>query len=558
MYLRTTRRRNADASTVTYFQLAHNERDPETGAVRARVVHNFGRGDGQCRETLVRLARSIARVCGLQVHDPATDSADLPETSLLPADVHMLRTRELGLVHVVGALWEHLGIGPTLRGIQKRQNLSVDYERALFAMVANRLSDPQSKRGLFTRWLETVHLPSCASLKLPQLYEAMDLLLSHAEEIERTVFFRVADLFNMEVDVIFYDTTTVSFSIDVPDEDEDWRRLGYSKEGTWTPQVVVGLAVTRAGVPVRSWVFPGDMSDVATIEQVRADLRGWKLGRALFVADAGMNSNTNRAELARACGKYLLACRCGSSKEIQEQVLPRPGRYRRLSHNLRVKEVWIGDGVLAKRYLVCCNPEQARREAQHRKQVLAELKEKLASHSTRSASAQWASHLRASGRYGRYLTTEAGEIKISQEAITKAKRLDGKWVIETNDDTLTAEEAAVGYKSLLVIERCFRTLKKSHLHIAPVHHRLQDRIVAHVKICCLALLIERLMELKSGMTWTDISTALETVQATEFKTDCCAFFQCNELTKQVIDLMKTLEISTPKLVLDVIQGPRNT
>ena len=132
----------------------------------------------------------------------------------------------------------------------------------------------------------------------------------------------MANLFNLVVNVIFYDTTTASFSIDEEDEDTDtgpgFRKYGHSEDGTSSPQIVVALAVTREGLPVRSWVFPGNTSDVDTVKRVREDLRGWKLGRALFVADSGINSATNRNELARACGKYLLAIRMGSVSEIVE------------------------------------------------------------------------------------------------------------------------------------------------------------------------------------------------------------------------------------------------
>ncbi|MBF0488936.1 MAG: transposase [Nitrospirae bacterium] len=124
---------------------------------------------------------------------------------------------------------------------------------------------------------------------------------------------------------MFYDTTTVSFSIDYEDDDSGLRKYGKSKDGGWSPQVVVALAVTREGLPVRSWVFPGNTADIKTVEQVKSDLKGWKLGRALFVADAGMNSENNRQELAKACGKYLLATRMCSVKEI---VLSAKGKYK--------------------------------------------------------------------------------------------------------------------------------------------------------------------------------------------------------------------------------------
>lgn len=171
------------------------------------------------------------------------------------------------------------------------------------------------------------------------MYEAMDLLYENVERIEKNIFFHTANLFNLKVNLIFYDTTTASFHVDQeddgqPHENATMRKFGHSKEGTWAPQVVVALAGTREGIPVRSWVLPGNTADVSTVEMVRADLRGWNLGRAMFVADSGMNPEDNRSELARACGKYLLACRMASVADIKREVLAKRGRYTVFKDNL--------------------------------------------------------------------------------------------------------------------------------------------------------------------------------------------------------------------------------
>jgi len=305
------------------------------------------------------------------------------------------------------------------------------------------------------------------------MYEAMDFLHKHIDAVEEAVFFQTADLFNLSVDLIFYDTTTASFAIDYEDDSEEsgLRQYGHSKEGTWTPQIVVALAVTREGLPVKSWVFPGNTADVSTVERIRRDLRGWKLGRALFVADSGMNSADNREELARACGKYLLATRMATVAEIKTEVLSQPGRYTEITDNLHAKEVVIGDGERRRRYILCYNPKEAERQRAHRDEIVRLLEEELASHRDRDASAQWAVELLASKRYKRYLTTtEAGKLRLDRAAITEAKRYDGKWVLETNDDTISLEDAALGYKGLLVIERCFRSLKRTQIQMMPMYH----------------------------------------------------------------------------------------
>jgi len=555
MYLRTTSRKNRDGTKVEYYQLAHNRRSPVTGKIEADIIHNFGRADHLDRDVLARLCRSIARVCGLTVVDPVdvAESVDTRGVKALQDGVRLMRTLPLGPTYAIEQLWERLELGPTLRRLAADNRCPQAYERALLAMTANRLCEPESKLGVWDRWLPKVYLPSCQDLKLDQMYEAMDLLHAHSAKVEEAVFFQTADLLNLDVDLVFYDTTTASFSIDYDDEgDGGLRKRGRPKQGGWSVQVIVALAVTRDGVPVRSWVLPGNTSDTTTVERVKADLRGWKLGRALFVADSGLNCADSRLELARACGKYVLAARAGSVKEVHDQVLGRTGRYREIADNLRVKEVIVGDGERRRRYIVCHNPHEEQRQRLHRQQVVAELEEKLASHPDRTATAKWAIELLASGRYGRYLAvTKAGRLGINRKAISAAARFDGKWVLQTNDDTLSVEDAATAYKGLLVIERCFRSLKTTQIHMTPMYHWLARRIEAHVKICVMALLVQRVAELACDQPWKRIHGALDSLQVTEFRSNSHRFFHRNEVSPEARSVLKSLDISVPKQVLDV-------
>lgn len=557
MYLRSTKRQNKDGSSVEYYQLAHNERHPKTRKPVAKIIHNFGRADQLDRQELVRLCHSIARVCGLIVTDPYDESVGSSEkASVSLGDKLTIRqTLALGCPLVIEALWERLGLKKTLQDVARAVGAQMGYERALLAMVANRLCDPDSKLGVWDRWLSTVYLPSCQGLKLRQMYEAMDLLHAHAEQVEKTVFFQTADLFNLEVDLIFYDTTTASFSIDAEDEPErhpnaTLRKFGHSKEGFWAPQVLVALAVTREGVPVRSWVLPGNIADVSTVEMVRSDLRGWNLGRAMFVADAGMNSEDNRTELARACGKYLLACRMANVTEIKRDVLSKRGRYTVFKDNLHAKEVIVGDGERRKRYILCYNPKEAERQRQHRQMTIQLLEQELESHKDRSATAQWAIELLASRRFKRYLRIlKSGQVRIDRNAVREAEAYDGKWVIETNDDTISLEDAACGYKGLMVIERCFRSLKRTQIKMTPMYHWASRRIESHVKICVLALLIERIAELACGKPWQRIRGALEKLQVTEFLDLNHRVLMRNELAADTRKMLKLLKITPPRQVI---------
>jgi transposase len=553
MYLRTTHRKNKDGSVIKYYQLAHNVRHPDTKRSVPKIIHSFGRADELDRDQLVRLCRSIARVCGLQVIDPieyANDEKHSDPVKIFDT-VKIIKTLSYGRVLVAEALWERIGIGKTLRDIFSRQKVSLLYERALLAMTANRLCDPDSKLGVWDRWLKKVYMPSCKKLGLDHMYDAMDYLYQYADEVEKTIFFHTANLFNRDVDLIFYDTTSASFHIDYEDED-GIRKYGHSKEGTWQPQVVVALAVTGDGLPVRSWVFPGNTSDVETVKQVRSDLRGWNLHRALFVADSGVNSQSNRKELSRACGKYLLATRMSSVKEIRQDVLSKKGRYVSIKDNLKAKEVIISEGMRRRRYILCFNPKEAQRSRLHRKQLVELLENELSKHKDHDASSRWAIELLASKRFKRYLSiTKDKKIRIDRAKIKEAERYDGKWVIETNDDSISIEDAACGYKSLMVIERCFRSLKRTRIKMTPMYHWLSHRIEAHVKICVLSLLIERIAEIACNKSWHEIGKYLDEIQVTEFETDAYRFFRRNQLRGPVKNLLKNLAITTPKTVIDI-------
>lgn len=564
MYLRTTRRKNADGSVVSYYQLAQNVRDPESGQVTAKVLHNFGRAEELDPDALRRLCQSIGRVCGATVTVPlapakgSKDSDSSTGSWALAEGIELLRTVELGPVVLIEALWERLGLRSCLEQAAREEALEAPHERALFAMVANRLCEPLSKLGVWDRWLEGVYLPSCWDLKLEQLYWAMDMFLRHAAKVEEMVFFRTANLFNLEVDLVFYDTTSAEFCVDFEDKDEEGqdpalRRWGRNKDGGSSVQVVVALAVTREGLPVRSWVFPGNTTDSTTVEKIRSDLRAWKLSRCLFVGDAGMNSAENRAELARACGKYIVAVRADEA-EVRDEVLTKAGRYKHLSDSLLVKEALVGDGELRRRYVLCYNPQEAERQKKRRAEVLGELHQLLASHKSRSVKAKWTAAVRASKRTGPYLSVDSGgSLYVDAEKVRAAEKRDGKWVLLTNDDSLSVQDVATSYRAMAVIERCFRSLKSVQIELRPMFHRAGGRIEAHVKLCVLALLVQRVAELECKSSWMRLRESLRKLQATELKAGQRRVFQRNAVPADVAAIFKKLQVSIPPQLLAVVE-----
>ena len=559
MYLRTTQRRNKDGSTVRYYALAENVRHPDKGHVEAKVVHSFGRADRLDRATLERLVRSIRRVLDADGADADADEVPAGDKKRDPA-IEIEASFEFGIVHVVEQLWARLGIGQAIADRLSAEERHAPHEAALLAMAAQRLARPGSKLACHERWLERVWLPAAKDLSLSQLYRALDILAEHGDAIEQEVFWYGADLFKLDVDLVFYDATTAWFECD--DEDvaaESWRGLtfpalrkrGHSKEGRDNdPQVVIALAVTRDGMPVRSWVLPGNTPDVTTVQQIKEDLRQMRLGRALFVGDAGLYARANLAELSKGAGRYILATPIGRVKEIKDEVLSRPGRYAEISPHLRAKEVIVGQGERRRRYILCLNTEEAAREQRHRDEILELLQlelDRLASDHPKAAC-----RLLASKRFGPYLSQdEHGRPFIDRTKVRRAEQLDGKFVLTTNDDSLSAADVALGYKGMWIIEACFRRMKTTGLGIRPMFHWTPRRIVAHVKLCVLALMIQRAAEIATEAPWSQLADTLERLKAVRYTAEGETIVQASRITPEVAAILKKLDISKPKPILAV-------
>ena len=184
------------------------------------------------------------------------------------------------------------------------------------------------------------------------------------------------------------------------------------------------------------------------------------------------------------------------------------------------------------------------------------LEAELDRHRDQSATAQWAIELLASPRFKRYLRITKGKlVRIDRAAIQAAAKYDGKWVLETNDDTIGLEDAACGYKGLMVIERCFRSLKRTQIKMMPMYHWASRRIEAHVKICVLALMIERVAELECGQSWHQIRQALDKLQVTEFFNLNHRVLMRNELPAKTTKVLKALKIKPPPQVLSLENHP---
>src|ERR687898_2145775 len=528
MYLRESRRTNRDGSVVSYLQLAHNQRNPQTGTSTAKVIHNFGRAEQIDRDALARLVASISRYL-------------TPEQAAAAAgggEVEVLDSRRLGGSWVLDRIWERLGIGAAIRRAAEGRRLDGEaVERVVFALVAQRALEPGSKLAA-TRWVgERVAIDGCTGLSDDQAYRAMDFLLDALDEIAAQIFGSVAHLLNLDLDIVFVDTTSTYWEVETADSDPELadpaaddelanpaeqarRTFGHSKDHRDDlPQVVIAMAVTRDGIPVRCWTFPGDTADTAIIRTIKDDLGGWGLRRLVWVADRGFASAANRAYLTRGGGHYIHAEKLRHTNTEAAAALARPGRYRTIADNLRVKEVHVApggdgdgdDGARAQRFVICHNPEQAERDQQVRANLVAHLAQLIDGSDgwTGRRRDELVGSLRGKPGLRRYLRrTPSGQLRVDHTAIKREQHLDGKWLLRTSDTTLTPDDLAAAYKQLLAVERGWRDFKGA-LGLRPVFHHREDRIRAHIQLCWLALLLLRVIENATGDTWRNARHELD-------------------------------------------------
>jgi Transposase DDE domain len=578
MFLREVKRQNKNGTQASYLQLVHNQWDPAARASRTRILYSFGRTDRVERAAIERLIASLSRLL-----DPATAFRATASSELA-----FLEARPLGGAHLLDGMWHRLGIDTVMGRLLKGRRRDPRVERVLFALVANRALDASSKLAAAGWVNDDVHIDGLPETSDDACYRAMDWLLEIAHDLEKAVFWQVATLLDLEVDLLFFDTTSTYFQLDEPDApiardqrgmpvpqpDGDgntgdghgaggegdaaatatkagFRSYGKSKDHRDDlPQVVIGMAVTRSGIPVRVWCWPGNTTDTALIRQVKHDLGDWTLARVVWVADRGFASAANRRYLRRGDHHYIIGERLRSGSAEATAALQRQGRYAEVADNLRVKEVKVSE---AERFVICHNPEASERDAHVRERLLAQLTELIAGSDQLSVTkrAELRGVISTKPGLNRYLrVTPGGLLRVDKAAIKAEANLDGKYLLRSSDPHLSAEDIALGYKQLLQVERGWRDIKQI-IDLRPVYHRLEERIRAHVLLCWLALLLVRIIETTTGATWQTLNGELSRLQVITFTGPDGTFRQRTELTKPQRDIYAKLGLDPPSKIIEL-------
>jgi len=540
-----------------YLQLVENTREGKK--VKQHVLFTLGRMDrlvesGKLEGITQSLLRFNEKLTVINLHKQNQLKA-LGDVSIGPA-------------LIFARFWDELGIGEVLSELADGRHFGFDLERAVFLTVLHRLFDPGSDRAA-EKWREDFSIPGVEDIELHQLYRAMgwlgeslmpedspwiDPLHQHVTKdlIEQKLFERNRDLFS-SLQVVFFDTTSIYF------EGNGGKRVGaygHSKDHrSDLKQMIVGVVLDALGRPICCELLPGNVTDSKTLLPVATKIKQrFAVDSFCIVADRGMISKDTIETLEKHFMdlEYIFGCRMRRQKEVREDVLGnRDGEYQKIHLQrvgksepleLHIKEVFVD----TRRYIICYNPEQAKKDAEDREAILESLQKKMK---------QGDRSLVGNKGYRKYLKTNQAKeavFEIDDEKIEDEARYDGTWVLRTNTE-YSAEEVAKQYKELWMVEQAFRTVK-SVMGTRPIYHKCDDTIRGHVFCSFLALalmkeLFSRLRSIKdTHYEWDDIKRDLEALREVELKTEHERFFLRTELRGVCHDVFRAAGVAIPQRI----------
>jgi hypothetical protein len=540
----------------SYLQIVENRW--EEGRPRQRVIATLGRLDhlqqsGQLDALLVSGTRLAESVLLLSAHAKGR----------LPT----ITTRRIGPALVFERLWRETGCQRVIEQLLDGRRFEFNVERAVFLTVLHRLFAPGSDRAA-DKWRTDYQIEGCDAVQLHHLYRVMAWLGDELpqdqqqgktpfaprcikDRIEEELFAQRRDLFT-DLQLVFFDTTSIYFEGNGGD---DLGQRGFSKDHRPDLyQMVVGAVLDGQGRPICCELWPGNTTDVTTLIPVVDRLRSrFGVRRICIVADRGMISQETIEALEQdeRGWQYILGARMRSQNEVKDEVLSRAGRYRVVHPKwvqsddpapLKVKEVWVGD----RRYVVCLNEDEARKEAADRETIVAALREQLR---------RGDKVLVGNKGYRRYLSgSDSHHFRIDEAKVAEEARSDGKWVLRTNTE-LDAAEVALQYKQLWMVEQWFRSCK-TLLQTRPIYHRCDETIRGHVFCSFLALVLRqelqaRLAERGHEFEWADVIQDLDRLQVVEVEQDGKRFLLRSEAQGTCGKVFQAVGVALPPTVQQV-------
>jgi len=548
--------RTKTSGTRSYLQIVENRW--VNGRPKQRVIATLGRLDqlqqtGQLDALLVSGARLAQSVLVLSAH--------------AKGQVPIITTHPIGPTLIFERLWRETGCQRVVTQLLEERRYEFDVERAVFLTVLHRLMNPGSDRAA-DKWKSDYRIEGCDALQLHHLYRAMAWLGEELptdqqkdktpfaprcikDRIEEDVFAHRRDLFT-DLQLVFFDTTSIYFE---GEGGQDIGQRGFSKDHRPDLyQMIVGAVLDGQGRPICCELWPGNTTDVKTLIPIVDRLRSrFGVRRVCIVADRGMISNETIEALERdeRGWQYILGARMRSQNEVKHEVLSRAGRYRvvhpeRVKSDdpspLKVKEVCVDN----RRYIVCLNDDEARKDAADRDAIVAALREQLR---------RGDKSLVGNKGYRRYLAGGGPDhFQVDEAKIAEDARYDGKWVLRTNTE-LDSANVALQYKQLWTVEHWFRSCK-SLLQTRPIYHKRDETIRGHVFCSFLALVLRqelqaRLEQRGHKLEWADVIADLDRLQMVEVEQDGKRFLLRSEAQGTCGKVFQAVGVALPPTVQHV-------
>jgi hypothetical protein len=603
MFIRSDRKKLADGTPRTYISIAHNvlEETP-SGRKRAKPVIFATLGIEEELDLDVVASMSAAferylkkRLARASPEERARLTGELGAmTKAAPSmrqGLRVLASRTYGLRVLIEAVWRQLGFDDAMRKIARQHDLSIDFERAVFAMVLNRIIDPSSKRAC-NEWLEDgVYFPEAAGWQVHHLYRVLDVLHQHHDEVQFALGRAAKERLSADdLDLLLMDTTSSWFEMNHDDvelatideehaaadrgegarpkvprpqvvNDPPLRKRGHSKDfRPHKPQIVIGLVASPGGQVVSHEVYAGNTSDQSITTDLLAKSRAInELARPVVVMDSGMGGQPNLRAIDAMPGSphRISGVPLRSLKFAEEQLLSRPGRWRAHStkehFTVRVRRFDSDKAPLgrAETWIATRNERERDRVLRRVERHIEQVSEILDADPT-SKQARGLLHSR---RLKRYVKEGAhGErVLLDRGRIRRERRLAGVKVVRTTLMDVDPERVLDAYQRLLDVENNFKVFKHP-LALRPMHHRADRRIRAHVTLCVMALMCMREVERQTGRTWAQVAKAFKKMDAVNLEQGDRTFWQRSEWSAEATELLSAVDADPGPLTWDPPPG----
>ncbi len=533
MYLKLVKSKN-----YTYLKICESYR--KNGKVHQRVLVNLGRLDKLQEGGLENIVKDLEALISPDKKEKIKDISTMEEVARF----------NYGFLPYA-KLWHSLGIGKILKGLVKERKFAFDFEKVVFSLVANRLLNPTSKHKHYHQKDDYLFLNK--DLELHTFYKVLDILEENKEEIEFKLFENARSLFNLKLDIVFYDVTTFYFESQKEDELKDF---GFSKDNKVNQvQVVMGLLIDKEGRPIGYELFKGNMVDSQTmISTIKKLKEKFMIDRIIIVADRGLNTKLNLKELRDNGFDYIVSGRLKQMpRDIQEVVLDREG-YERIGDEYEYKEInytnVIKNGdfqgyAMSERLIATYSMSRAQKDFYDRERLIRKAKTEIK---------KGKSALEEKKGHKKYIKkVSQGEadyqLVLDEERIRQEERFDGFYVIQTSDFDLSVDEVIDAYHNLWRVEESFRIMK-STMQVRPIFHWTQKRVEGHFVMCFIAFLLCRELELRlrknkktqdMDLSVEKIQDALNSLQVSEIKIEDKPYFlkgKHKELASKILAIMK--------------------